>query len=90
MINVNIDVNKMVDEVFLCRITENSFEIIISILLKIILFVDLVLQKEKGMMVVNRNILTQFVIGVLDDGSKIENKFVIIFNFFGMMLVMLV
>lgn len=77
---MKMDENRMIADFFSCRMIKNSLEINSSILFIIILFEVLVAQNEEGMIIKNSIILIQLGITVLDDGSKIENRFLIIFN----------
>jgi len=86
-IRLKMDVNIMIAGLFFCKMIENSLEINFSILLKMILFVEGILQKDVGRTISIRVILTQFVIIVLEHGSKIEKRFLIIFNLFQMWMV---
>lgn len=88
-IKIKIEVNMMIADFFPCKIIKNSLEINNSILLRIVLFVVLMFQNEIGRKIRNRNILIQLEIIVLEDGSKIENKFLIIFSYFDWFLFLL-
>ena len=77
-IKMKIEVNIKMAGLFFVRIIENSFEIDFSIVFITILLVDEMHQKDVGKIIKTKVILIQLEIIVLEHGSKIENKFLII------------
>jgi hypothetical protein len=81
-ININKVTNKSVNPLFSLRINLNSLCIVIIIFLTTKLYREGVIQYIVGIIIIPRSVLVQFNdILILLAGSKVENKFVIIFRY---------